>query len=97
MTHRSQVDDAPRAGLALWIGLPLTMFLCCGLPALLGAGGIALMDGFLLRERDPLIAGAVLLVALVAGAIVWRRRRRSAACCVTAQEMSETVSGRDSR
>ncbi len=97
MTHRSQVDDAPKAGLALWIGLPLTMFLCCGLPALLGAGGIALVDGFLLRERDPLIAGAVLLAALVTGVIVWRRRRHSAACCVTDDEASETLSGREFR
>ena len=61
------------------LGLLALPVLCCGLPALLAAGGLAVIGGWLGAHGLWLAGGGILAVAAAAGGQWWVDRRRCVA------------------
>nr|WP_179367770.1 hypothetical protein [Streptomyces albidoflavus] len=64
---------------AAGIGAALLMIACCAGPALIAAGALGTIGGFL--GNPWVIAAAVLILAAAVTAAVRRRRGRRDACC----------------
>ncbi|MFF4544016.1 hypothetical protein [Streptomyces sp. NPDC001435] len=81
-THRSPRRDRESSGLgmaAAGIGAALLILVCCAGPALVAAGVLGALGGFL--GNPWVIAAAALLLLTAVTAVVRRRRSGRSACC----------------
>ena len=82
-------QKSSRASLAALIGLPVLMFVCCGLPLILGAIGLTAAGAFILGAKDWIITGAVVLMGLIMLIFALRRRAKNMACCAVPNQSKE--------
>lgn len=82
---------ASRGSLATLIAAPLLMFVCCGLPVILGAVGLTAAGAFILAAKDWIIGGTVFLVGLVLLILRMRSRSKTKACDCVADSVEKDV------
>lgn len=76
---RNQSEPSGAGMAAAGIGAALLMIACCAGPALLAAGALGAIGGFL--GNPWVIAAAVLVLAAAVTTVVRRRRGQRDACC----------------
>ncbi|MFC9543036.1 hypothetical protein ACFTXK_00060 [Streptomyces sp. NPDC056956] len=94
-------DRPPRRGketsgtVAAGIGATVLMIICCAGPALIAAGALAGIGGFL--GNPWVITTAVVALAAAVAAVVRRRRSGRSACCPPTRTEGDTRAAADSR
>lgn len=85
-----QPPSFSRVSNILFAGIPIVLFLCCGLPLLLGAIGLTAAGAFMVGVKNWIVGGFAVMIGIVA--LITAIRRRSStklACCGVKMDQEE--------